>query len=260
MLKRLISFYKRRIYIPVDSNALVLDVGSGDKPHWRSDVLLDRYISDKFGAQRSGNSKTIINRPICDADATDMPFKDKVFDYVICSHLLEHVEKPDQVINEIMRVGKAGYIEVPYEGSSKIWDFSTHLWYCRQEKGQLVFTAKKNIYFDKEIDDFVESKEINKAIQSLFDKNFDKCIVSLHWKDKIDYRVIGAPNLELSLGLGDVKYKRSIFLLRNFLNLFFSTILFYKKRRKKIILNDIIKEEIYKGEDEILRKKIYKFN
>lgn len=260
MLKQLRFFYKRRIYIPVDSNALVLDVESGDKPHWRSDVLLDRYISDEFGAQRSGNSETIISRPIFDADAANMPFKDKVFDYVICSHLLEHVERPDKVIDEIMRVGKAGYIEVPYEGSSKIWDFSTHLWYCRQESGRLIFTAKKNVSFDSEIDKFVESREIKKAMQSLFNKNFNKCIVSLYWNDKIDYSVVGIPNLELSLGLGEVKYKRSIFLLRNLLNSFFSLVFFYKKRKKQIRLNDIAKKEFYSEEDEILRKKIYKFD
>ena len=43
----------------------------------------------------------------------NMPFDDKVFDYAICSHVLEHVERPDAVIAELSRVAKAGYIEVP---------------------------------------------------------------------------------------------------------------------------------------------------
>ena len=38
------SFKRRRIDIPVDEHALVLDIGSGDKPHWRADVLLDRFV------------------------------------------------------------------------------------------------------------------------------------------------------------------------------------------------------------------------
>ena len=42
-----------------------------------------------------------------------MPFADKTFDYAICSHVLEHVERPDTVIAELTRVAKAGYIEVP---------------------------------------------------------------------------------------------------------------------------------------------------
>ena len=260
MLKQLLSFYRRRIFIPVGRDALVLDVGSGDKPHWRSDVLLDKYISDRFSVQRSGNEKTVINKPIFDADAISMPFKNKVFDFVICSHLLEHVERPDLVINEIMRVGKAGYIELPYEGSSKIWDFPAHLWYCRQENGRLIFTAKQNIYFDKEIDKFVGSKKINGAIRSLLNKYFDNCIISLYWHDRIDCNVIGTPNLGLSLEVNKAKYSRSIFLLRNILNLFFSTFLFYKKRKEKIRLNDLVKEEFYGRENEMLYKKIYKFN
>ena len=74
--------------------ALVLDVGSGDKPHWRADVLLDRYVGDEHGGQRSGASAARVDRPLFDADAADMPFADKVFDYAICSHVLEHVERP----------------------------------------------------------------------------------------------------------------------------------------------------------------------
>jgi len=60
MIKQLVSFYKRRIFIPVNKNDLVLDVGSGDKPHWRSDVLLDKYIDDEYGSQRSGSKKLLL--------------------------------------------------------------------------------------------------------------------------------------------------------------------------------------------------------
>jgi hypothetical protein len=38
---RLRSFRRRRIDLPVGPGDLVLDVGSGDKPSWRADVLLD---------------------------------------------------------------------------------------------------------------------------------------------------------------------------------------------------------------------------
>ena len=50
------SFHRRRIAIPVGADALVLDVGSGDKPHWRADVLLDRYVGAEHGGQRSGRA------------------------------------------------------------------------------------------------------------------------------------------------------------------------------------------------------------
>ncbi|MGZ4764730.1 MAG: hypothetical protein ACXVH5_03180, partial [Ilumatobacteraceae bacterium] len=78
-VERLRSFYRRRISIPVDHTALVLDVGSGDKPHWRADVLLDRYIGSEHAGQRSGGERARVDRPLFDADAADMPFADQVF-------------------------------------------------------------------------------------------------------------------------------------------------------------------------------------
>ena len=56
---------------------------------------------DEHGGQRSGASAARVDRPLFDADAADMPFADKVFDYAICSHVLEHVERPDAVIAEL---------------------------------------------------------------------------------------------------------------------------------------------------------------
>jgi len=251
MIKQLVSFYKRRIFIPINKNGLVLDVGSGDKPHWRSDVLLDKYIDDEYGSQRSGSKKTIITRPIFNADAGNMPFGDKVFDFVICSHLLEHVVGPSKVIEEIMRVGKAGYIELPYEGSQKISDFPTHLWYCRKDGEKLIFTAKQNIYFDKEIDKFI------KSIKTKWE--FDKCIISIYWHDIINYQVIGEPNLKILSEGKTINYKNIIFLMRNLLNFLFSAFLFYKKRKDKIMINDILKPSLYLADNKVLERKIYNF-
>ena len=42
-----------------------------------------------------------------------LPFKDKEFDYVICAHVIEHVNDPIMFKSEIERIGKAGYIELP---------------------------------------------------------------------------------------------------------------------------------------------------
>jgi ubiquinone/menaquinone biosynthesis C-methylase UbiE len=37
-------------------------------------------------------------------DAVKMPFKDKSFDFVFCSSLIEHIKNPDSLIKEIKRV------------------------------------------------------------------------------------------------------------------------------------------------------------
>ena len=146
------SFHRRRIDIPVGADALVLDIGSGDKPHWRADVLLDRYLGDEYAGQRSGRSTARVARPLFDADAAAMPFADGVFDYVVCSHMLEHVVDPARRRqSRWSRVAAAGYIEVPEAASAKILDFPSHLWWCRLDGTTLVLTAKQTAAFDPEI-------------------------------------------------------------------------------------------------------------
>src|SRR3989344_6715828 len=110
----LISFCERKIFVKnIGKNDLVLDLGSGDKPFWRADVIVDKYLEDD--RQRSSGPVLLDkNKLFIKADVENLPFKDKVFDFVYCSHLLEHVENPVKAINEITRVAKKGYIEVPY--------------------------------------------------------------------------------------------------------------------------------------------------
>ena len=67
----------RKIRLPIDSNALVLDVGSGGNPFPRSDVLLDRLTGDDH---RNGESM-MIDRACVLGDAGRMPFKDNAFDF-----------------------------------------------------------------------------------------------------------------------------------------------------------------------------------
>jgi len=192
VLRQLRSFYERRIALPVGRDALVLDVGSGDKPHWRADVLLDRYAGAEHGVQRSGRAAARLPRPLFDADAADMPFADQVFDYVVCSHLLEHVVDPGGVIDEMVRVAKAGYIEVPRVTSAKIADFPSHLWWCDLVDGELVFTAKNTAQFDDDIQRFVGEPDVQRDLQRLFDRNFDHCIVRYPWVGSVRYRVVGS--------------------------------------------------------------------
>ena len=40
-------------------------------------------------------------------------FKDKEFDFVIASHVLEYVEGIDTFISELERISSKGYIELP---------------------------------------------------------------------------------------------------------------------------------------------------
>src|SRR6478672_5615707 len=184
-LQALRLFHQRRIALPIADDALVLDVGSGDKPSWRADVLLDRYLGNEFAVQRSGRGRARISRPLFNADAAAMPFADGAFDYTICSNLLEHVVDPAGVIRELMRVSRAGYIEVPEASSAKIVDFPSHLWWCRLDETTtpptLVFTAKEAPAFDPEIADYLRRSGLERRVEAVLNSRFEHRVVMLHW-------------------------------------------------------------------------------
>ena len=53
-------------------------------------------------------------------DGVKSKYREKEFDLVIMSHVIEHVENPRQVINEAKRIGKHLYIEVPCEENFRL--------------------------------------------------------------------------------------------------------------------------------------------
>ena len=60
-----------------------------------------------------------------------LPFKDKEFDFVFASHVAEHVEDVSYFLNELSRVGKRGYIEVPtrLEDNLVFENKKHHIWH-----------------------------------------------------------------------------------------------------------------------------------
>jgi SAM-dependent methyltransferase len=117
----------------------VLDVGSGHNPHSRANVLLDKYVDDS--RERSGAPlKAIYGKKLVIGDVQDMPFKDKEFDFVVASHIAEHVDDPAAFCEELMRVGKAGYVETPGKIGEMILSEVFHKWYVYQKgRNTLVF-------------------------------------------------------------------------------------------------------------------------
>jgi SAM-dependent methyltransferase len=260
LARRLRSFHSRRIAIPVGADALVLDVGSGDKPHWRADVLLDRYAGAEYGGQRSGRAAARITRPLFDADAADMPFGDGVFDYVVCSHVLEHVPDPEAVVNEITRVGRAGYIEVPQAASAKILDFPSHLWWCRLDGDTLVFTAKNARAFDPEIAGYIERSGVERELERLLDRAFDYRIVSLHWTGTVDIRVEGTldPLFEATARSAAAQHRAGESFGGRMLTATMALPHRRSRRRKPVLFDDVVKPELQTGTGERLQRRLYR--
>jgi len=80
-----------------------LDVGCGFSLHHRQ-----RVDCLKVDIQRSGFADMI-------CDACNLPFRDKTFDKVFCSHVLEHLVNPIKALKEILRVSnRYAFVEVPH--------------------------------------------------------------------------------------------------------------------------------------------------
>ncbi len=125
----------------IGPNDLVLDVGSGHSPNPRSDILCDRYIEDD--TERGGSIH--VDRPLIVADGHNLPFKDKAFDYVIASHIIEHMDDPARFCSELMRVSKRGFIASPTELAEHMFYWSFHKWYVNKIGNKLVLHPKVNV-------------------------------------------------------------------------------------------------------------------
>ena len=113
-----------------------------------------------------------------------LPFKDKEFDYVILSHVLEHVPNLIEFISEIERISKAGYIELPTKLNDNLVfgcdeDDIGHKWWFEYDdiKNTLVYSKKIDA-----LEKFVTVGQIWK-----FEKFFaDSLFIQTYWEDKIN--------------------------------------------------------------------------
>ena len=122
----------------------VLDVGGGDAPQRRADVVVDKFLFDE--EQHRGGRALQHNRPLVVADVEELPFRDDAFDYVICSHVIEHVDHPDRALEELSRVGKAGYLAGPSELFEILSPYPAHKWVLAYRSGTLLIKPRSNLH------------------------------------------------------------------------------------------------------------------
>ena len=173
----------------------VLEVGSGNRPRKRSDVLCDKFTADN--TERAGGDNLVIDtRPFVVADGVALPFKDKSFDYVVTSHILEHVDDPYKFADELSRVAKAGYIETPSELGEKIFGWPFHKWIVRFEDDTIVMSARTAAspfgnYFHE-----MYAHDLNFA--EFVDSHFQDFYVQCEWEDKIKLRMEQDPSTDVN--------------------------------------------------------------
>lgn len=178
-----IQWALRKIFLPVYYKKIVIDLGSGANPHPAADILIEKYIKDE---QRVGAIKH--DKRIILADGEFLPIKDKQIDYLICFHVLEHVDNPSNFLKEMQRVSVAGYIETPNIMYESLHPYDVHLTSVYETNSTL------NIVFKKDRADQITAANILKydsGWRKIFYRNPKLFHVNFYWKDTINYNIQG---------------------------------------------------------------------
>lgn len=125
----------------IQPDDLVLEVGSGDNPMARSNILSD--ICEGHTPDREGRAIYKDNRPFIACDGHQLPFADKSIDYIIARQVLEYVDEPGPFLDELTRVGKRGYIEVANGLREVLFDWDARKYVVRVEHGGLLIRRKE---------------------------------------------------------------------------------------------------------------------
>lgn len=121
----------------------VLEIGPGNTPHPRADILLERRFEDDVAREQRGRTPLLVtSKNVVFYEGGRFPFSDGEFDYVICSHVIEHVEDVEGFCAEIFRVGRRGYMEFPTIYYEYLYNFPVHVQLVNFESGELRYMPK----------------------------------------------------------------------------------------------------------------------
>ena len=155
-------------------NWKILDIGCGYRAHKKASVIADIQNFSNYYKERR----------FVQIQGKNLPFKDKEFDFVIASHVIEHVDDFEFFIKELERISSKGYIELPSRmGDNLVFENERdHIWW---------------FYFDDVTNKLVVSKKnqliepfITVSTAKLFEEVFrESLVIELAWEEKIDYKI-----------------------------------------------------------------------
>lgn len=141
----------------IPEDARVLDLGGWERVFSRADVVADllpyetRKRSNLYGETERFTKDTWIVADFC-SPAFWNKIPDKSFDFITIAHTLEDIRDPLYVCSQMIRCGKAGYIEAPSKprecakesATAQFSGYAHHRWIIEPEKdlSGLIFKAK----------------------------------------------------------------------------------------------------------------------
>ncbi len=152
----------------------ILDIGCGYRANKKATVIADiqdfsNFYKDKNFIQIKENK---------------LPFKDKEFDFVISSHVIEHVNDFEFFIKELERISSKGYIELPSRlGDNLVFENKNdHIWwfYFDDLNNQLIASKKNQL-----LEPFI-TVSMAKLFESIFRESL---VIELFWEKNIEYKI-----------------------------------------------------------------------
>ena len=153
----------------------VLDIGCGYSANEFATTICDVQDLSSFYKDRD----------FIKLENKKLPFQDNQFDFVIASHVMEHVEDIQLFVSELERVSKKGYVELPtkLEDNLVFENKKDHLWHMDFDDVNFKLLISKKIQF-------LEPVLTVSTIQKLRDQFKKSLVLELYWEEKIDYEII----------------------------------------------------------------------
>ena len=155
-------------------NWKIADIGCGYKANENASVIADVQNLSNF---YKGKNFILINEK-------KLPFKDKEFDFVIASHVIEHVEDFEFFVKELERISSKGYIELPTRLADNLVfeNQKDHIWwFVFDDINNQIIASKKNQLI---------APFITVSTAKLFEKIFrESMVIELAWEETIEYKI-----------------------------------------------------------------------
>ena len=171
MLKRTSINYINSI-LQKNQNWNILDIGCGYRANKYATVIAD--TQDLSALYKEKNFIKI--------EGKNLPFKNNEFDFVISSHVIEHVVDFEFFLKELERISQKGYIELPSRlGDNLVFENKKdHIWWFLYDdiENKLIASKKNQL-----IEPFI-TVSMAKNLEEVFR---DSLVTELYWEKNIEY-------------------------------------------------------------------------
>ncbi len=177
MIKRTSRQHVLKILEKNQSKWKILDIGCS--------VDAIEYAQTVADIQNLANFYKEKNKEFVLIQSKTLPFKDKQFDFVFASHVIEHVDDVANFIKEIQRISNKGYIELPSMLEDNIIlsdnNIKDHKWFFQFDDVNNILLAEKKKQL---IEPFITHGVLFESLR----KNFRSSLVlELFWENEINY-------------------------------------------------------------------------